>query len=474
MKPGKWSITAGKRIERPLGDSESAFFPASKDGLGDIFLPPESVQAALEEAKGALYFRHEWKKGALTSTSPVYTPQPTQSYPELISGYMNGPRTLSNAHLSYLVISSPNLGSCNIDDVSGEHDYDLLMCAPHFTGDGTSLHQCTHDLLALLASSVSDEDILASIDLSQPWINRLPPAFETRCTVPRSQFARGVSKINFLMTREKEIGGHKLTRFQRAPQRTVFLERVFDETQTKAILRRCKENGVTINHAIEALSGVAWARVINASNKHSKDAFRDPVRTISMVYTAINVRPHLVPSPSPDPTYWFLALTYFNLVFPTYPPSSQRVFWLRAKSAKTQTHAAVNSPLLVHRTLEMASERAARAQNKPQPIIDVPTLLNTTTGNLLPGPAPSAALLGLSLIGNLDATYDRRAYPGFFLKDVTTASRQKAGGILLLVHTFGGRLWLQLFYDIEGFGSDGEVERFWHELGNGVEEFLIS
>ncbi|KAG6875267.1 hypothetical protein C0992_004518 [Termitomyces sp. T32_za158] len=234
------------------------------------------------------------------------------------------------------------------------------------------------------------------------------------------------------------------------------------------MLRRCKENGVTINHAIEALSGVAWARVFNASNKPSKDAFKDPV----MIYTAINVRPHLMPSPSPDPTYWFLALTYFNLVFPSFPPSSQRAFWLRAKSAKTQTHAMVHSPLLIHRTLEMASERAARARNEPQPIIDVPKLLNTTTGDLLRGPAPSAALLGLSLIGNLDATYDRRAYSAFTLKNVTTASRQKAGGILLLVHTFGGQLWLQLFYDIEGFGSEGEVERFWNELGTGVEEFL--
>ena len=77
---------------------------------------------------------------------------------------MNGPRTLSNARLSYLAISSPNVDGC-----SEEYNYDLLMCAPHFTGDGMSLHQCTHDLLELLASSMSNEDMLASIDLSQPW-----------------------------------------------------------------------------------------------------------------------------------------------------------------------------------------------------------------------------------------------------------------------------------------------------------------
>ena len=195
--------------------------------------------------------------------------------------------------------------------------------------------------------------------------------------------------------------------------------------------------------------------------------------SLSLVFMRF-VLPSQIEGRCVDVRFWFLALTYFNLVFPSFPPSSQHAFWLHAKSAKAQTHTIVHLPLLMHRTLEMASEHAARARKEPQPVIHVPKLLKTTTGNyLLPGPAPSIALLGLSLIGNLDATYDRRAYPTFFLKDVTTASRQKAGGILLLVHTFGGRLWLQLFYDVEGFGSDGEVERFWDELGNGVEEFLI-
>jgi hypothetical protein len=63
---------------------------------------------------------------------------------------MNGPRTLSNEHLSYLVISQrPSKGD----------EYDLLMCAPHFIGDGTSLHQSTHELLVLLSSPKSDDDL---------------------------------------------------------------------------------------------------------------------------------------------------------------------------------------------------------------------------------------------------------------------------------------------------------------------------
>ncbi|KAG6811926.1 hypothetical protein H0H92_005257 [Tricholoma furcatifolium] len=497
-----WTATTSDTFVRPLGDSEFAYYPAtkdaSKDGLGDMFLhlafrasrthlhperlviawailrnrhpllaskvvdsgdipcfvfvPPASVQNALEEANAALSFSHE-------------------SRHELIYTYMNGPRTLSNNHLSHLVISLS--GS---DESSLERDYHLLMCAPHFTGDGTSLHQSTHDLLAILSSSASNQELLDSIDLSTPWINRLAPAYESRCPVPPRdhKFARAAAKINFALTKEKEIGGHRFTRKQRAPRDTIFVEHVYDELQTKKILKRCKENGVTINHAITALCGVAWARVVQGSPaKDTKESFKDPF----MVYTAGNLRSHLLPPPNaiPNLTYWFPALTYFNLVLPSFPPPSptHASFWLRARSAKEQTRSVVQSPLFVHHALEKASERADAVRGVPVP--DTSKLLGTTTtGTLLPpGPAPSAALLGLSLIGNLDALYDRRAYPGFVLHDVTTASKQKAGGMLLLVHTFAGKLWLQLFYDREGFGDDGEVERFLKEVERGVVEFLI-
>ncbi|KAF8062293.1 hypothetical protein FPV67DRAFT_1563667 [Lyophyllum atratum] len=246
------------------------------------------------------------------------------------------------------------------------------------------------------------------------------------------------------------------------------------------MLKRCKENGVTVNHALEAISALAWSRVVEARSEN-----REP-----MLYTAINLRPHLLPFPpslpppchvlSPsDQTYWFLALTYFTLVLPAFPAASARAFWLRARSAKAQTHRMVHSRLLVPRALEMADLRAARARGTPRPDLTLADLSpadssspSTPTPPLLPGPAPSTALLGLSLIGNLDATYDRRAYPAFTLRDVTTASRQKAGGVLLLVHTFGGKLWVQMFYDECGFGE--EMERFWEEVGRGVERYLVN
>lgn len=78
---------------------------------------------------------------------------------------MDGPRLLSDDHLSYLIISTPH-------ETEGEREeYDLVMCAPHFTGDGTSLHQSTHDLLALLASPMSESQLLEELHFSMNWVS---------------------------------------------------------------------------------------------------------------------------------------------------------------------------------------------------------------------------------------------------------------------------------------------------------------
>jgi hypothetical protein len=81
---------------------------------------------------------------------------------------MNGPRTLSNEHLSYLVISTPVPSSETYStDVV---DYDLMMCAPHFIGDGTALHQSTHELLCLLTSTQTNEELRSELDKPQDWV----------------------------------------------------------------------------------------------------------------------------------------------------------------------------------------------------------------------------------------------------------------------------------------------------------------
>jgi hypothetical protein len=89
---------------------------------------------------------------------------------ELISNYMNGPRTLSNDHLSYLVISSSATSSAR--GSSDGVEYDLMMCAPHYTGDGTALHQSTHDLLCVLMSTQTNEELRKELDDHRDWVRR--------------------------------------------------------------------------------------------------------------------------------------------------------------------------------------------------------------------------------------------------------------------------------------------------------------
>jgi hypothetical protein len=90
---------------------------------------------------------------------------------ELIDGYLNGPRTLSNERLSYLVVSS--------DDKSqdGERNYDFLICATHFLGDGMALHSFANDFFGLLGSTLDDQSLEEK--LSNEWSERCLPSKDT-------------------------------------------------------------------------------------------------------------------------------------------------------------------------------------------------------------------------------------------------------------------------------------------------------
>jgi hypothetical protein len=81
---------------------------------------------------------------------------------------------------------------------------------------------------------------------------------------------------------------------------------------------------------------------------------------------------------------------------------------------------------------------------------------------------PSVALLGLSLLGNLDGTYKHASYPELVLHTLTTGSRQRAGGLLVFGYTFAGKLWLSLGYDEGAF--DDSVGIWWKEVVKGVAE----
>ncbi|KAK7056678.1 hypothetical protein VNI00_002395 [Paramarasmius palmivorus] len=478
MSSARWD-RHGEEYRRQLGDSEIAYYyPSLQNGLGDMFLhiafradktsmssdrvirawaiirsrhpllmckvvesesgpqysftPNADVNAALKESEAALYFKSEGKDA-------------------LIFNYMNGPRTLSSTQLSYLVISTSDSPSAEQDE------YDLLMCAPHFLGDGASLHQCTHELLSLLSSPKSLSELEQELLVPPNWDEMLPIAVEHRLPSPGNRLAKAASKVNLIKTLEREIGGHTLPRKQRGPPRTVLNEISFTEAQTSAILAKCKSHGVTVNHAVFVLCNIAWARC---------NTKREKTEHPLMIYTAINLRPFL--SPHPTSTYWFVALSYYNVVLPAFLPAKPSAFWLRAQSVKSQTRKIVQSPFLPSRALEMAKIRASRAQGKP---MSFPRLVEEEKEKSSLRPPPSACLLGLSLIGNLDVTYKRSELGSMELHNVTTASRQKAGGMLLLEHTFGKKLWFHLFWDEMGF-EEGRIEEFWAKLEDTVVEFL--
>ncbi|KAJ7484438.1 hypothetical protein FB451DRAFT_1028705 [Mycena latifolia] len=480
-----WSQFPDGTYQRLLGDSECALFLGSQNALGDMFLhlafrapaqcfreervrlgwslirrknpllmsrvlldgddlgtarfsfaPPSTPEHAIQEAAAVTRFSHETKH-------------------ELISAYMDGPRILSNHYLSYLVISGPETVPDNETS-----EYDILMCAPHFIGDGTALHQSTHELLCLVTSDKTDAELASELNTTPNWVGLLqlvdvlPLSFESRVSVPPSALGRAACKINYLQTLSREIGGHTFSRIQRGPKKTLLEECEFSETQTAAILANCKTNGVTVNHALTAICNVAWARCTS-----------QPLELPMMLYTAANLRPHLKPQPSA--AHWFLALAYFTISLPAFAPPKPTGVWHRARLAKAQMQHAVRSPLLPTRTLLSAAARARRTPPSASAFAPPPE-----SPGLPARPAASAALLGISLIGDLDRTYVRTAYgPGVHLRSVATASRLKPGGLLLLGHSFGARLVLQLCWDSMGF-AEGEVERFWAALTGAVGEFL--
>ena len=103
---------------------------------------------------------------------------------ELIDGYLNGGRTLSNQRLSYLVVSSATAGlptppltpqphSPAEDTSVSNPNYDLLICAAHFLGDGMALHQFANDFFSLLAADKSLQELEAQ--LNEEWERHCRP-----------------------------------------------------------------------------------------------------------------------------------------------------------------------------------------------------------------------------------------------------------------------------------------------------------
>lgn len=191
-----------------------------------------------------------------------------------------------------------------------------------------------------------------------------------------------------------------------------------------------------------------------------------------MIYSALNLRPNMLPSSDADASssYFHLAVGYFNIVLPCLLPSTlttDDLFWYRARMTKAQTIKAVKTPFLISRSRETNNVRRGRAvkwakvDDEAAAAAAAPAQAETgekassVTQN--PGPesspaaseqdlkkpeeptwkpAPQRALMGMSMLGNLDGMYSHKNFPSLQLQSLTTGSRQRSGGLLLFAYTF--------------------------------------
>ncbi|RDB28633.1 hypothetical protein Hypma_015825 [Hypsizygus marmoreus] len=426
------------------------------DDVRFVYLPPRSIKNALEDAGHNLEYR-------------------SQDKDELVDSYLNGPRTLSKDRISYLIVSphGPSQHEAS-GDITTECEF--LICATHFLGDGMALHQFANDFFGLLGSS-STMNYLAFI-LSAEWQTRcgkfqdepikLPTSLEDRLPPSKGKLSQLATRVDFLRSQEKLIGGHTFPRRSSGPRRTIVPTVSIDEKRTKDLLKRCKSNGVSISSALFAICNIAW---VKASGQKQEMP--------TMMYSALNLRPYLMASKALNDSYWFLAIGYFNVILPGFLPRSGSLaptFWLRARSARKQSTLAAKNPMIVSRSREMARERGERARAWAKEDDDKERGIWTTPLPSAKKPAdrpPSQALIGLSLLGNLDGTYKHSAFLKIQLHTLTTGSRQRAGGMLLFGYTFVGKLWLSLGYDENGFEKD-TVERFWTNVLSCTDDFLIN
>ncbi|KAJ3511392.1 hypothetical protein NLJ89_g4124 [Agrocybe chaxingu] len=470
-------------VERQLGETEVSYFlPSRESGVNDMYLhlggriPASLVQRervvlvwaimrvrhALLASRVTMHGYHDIRFEYDAPLSPFEAVEEanraleyrSQTKDELISSYLNGPRTLSSDRLSYLVVSSSE------SEQGGEQDCHFMICATHFLGDGMALHQFANDFFGLLGGS-SD---LASLGqtLSDEWSQRVK--------------SDGGPDITFFHRRSTPSGvnvkvepGDSSRRLRRG---TKEVNLSFERDVTKTILKTCKARGVSISAALFAICNIAWARA------HA-EGWDLPI----MMYSALNMRPNLLADKRLNDSYWFIAIGYFNVVLPTFFPKSSdssQLFWHRARSAKTQSIKAAKSPMNVSRCREMANERGARARvwakeddDKAAGIVPPKPIAasNPTSQSPSKPKVPSTALIGLSLLGNLDGIYKHANFPTIKLHTLTTGSRQRAGGMLLFGYTFVDRLWVSLGYDENGFEEE-TVQKFWKSVLSAIDEFL--
>lgn len=223
------------------------------------YTPPISPEAAIAEARNSFSFGHASKD-------------------ILIDSFLNGPRTLHPGHLSHLFLSADPYVSSSENSTRKER-FDLLICATHYLADLTAVHMIADELFTLLVScpltpSPATPNSIYAV-LAEEFTNRnveqlrgeweaLPSPLEHRIPVTSiGKFRSAVHKLDYARSQSRLIGGHAFPRAVGSEDRkhTVLLQASFTNERTKAILKQCKANGVTVNNCLFALCGLSWSKI---------------------------------------------------------------------------------------------------------------------------------------------------------------------------------------------------------------------
>lgn len=457
-------IWALQLLRHPLLASTIASTGESYDDVRFVHARPANYLDAMKDASARFDFSRALPSASSASTSS------SGCNSDIVDTYLNGPRTLGNAALAKLILVAPALytpppspGRASAPDGS----YELMLCATHFIGDGMALHTLMNDFYTLLGSdkTVHDLELLIREQLAQPTAVELPKGLEA-CLPVQTGLQEGAGQVAYDQAESRLIGGQAFPGPKvRKERRTVVPTFAYGPEDTKRILAKCKANGVTIAHAIFALCNIAWTRVNGPS--------ADPC----MMYSALNLRPNMCPSA--NTSFFHLAVGYFNIILPSLLPPipTSDLLWHRAQSTKAQTIRAVKSPFLVSRskeTMRIRRERAVRwagiddGRSKPSDpfVVKRDAIVKAEKG------VAQRALMGVSMLGNLDGMYKHAGYGEVVLTSLQTGSRQRSGGLLLFAYTFQSQLWLSLGYDINGF-QEGSIEAFWSEVQMLVGEVML-
>src|SRR5258708_34741040 len=176
----------------------------------DRYEPPSSPEAAILDAGPHFEFVHH-KTGQ-----------------ELSEAYLNGPRTLSDNRLCYLIVSVPSSSPPNPNPERASASrvtYEMIVCFAHTINDGTAGHYFMNELLALLGGpSTGSHPVISSDELSQvleeEWESRwglkgakyspegfmpIPRPAEERMPVPEGRLRAAVETVAFQNSQRKDI-----------------------------------------------------------------------------------------------------------------------------------------------------------------------------------------------------------------------------------------------------------------------------